>query len=78
MNDRVVGNTGHPSKLLRYFPLNGRSQPETHRSLAVTERRKCAKLPFPSGDRALLTGQKESLQEEKGGKEVAIKLALPS
>jgi len=27
------GNTGHPSDLLRYFPLKGRKPPETLRSL---------------------------------------------
>jgi hypothetical protein len=28
LNDRVVVNTGHPSEMLRYSPLNGRDSPD--------------------------------------------------
>ena len=42
LNDRFVGDTGHPSKSLKYFPLNGKNTPKTHRSLVASEGQECS------------------------------------
>jgi len=58
LNVRCSAYSGHPSKLLRYFPLKGRNAPLTHRSHACQGRTAMQHLrTFPSCNYASIAGQ---------------------